>query len=117
MPIEYKIDKERRLVFTTAKGVLTPDEMWKHQKDLLKDPEFVPTFSQLSDFTQVTKMELTPHDVQQFAQAKLFDPDAHRAIVVKDALSFGLAKMFETLRADKDERGIAIFRDAQEGLN
>jgi len=44
MPTFYKIDKERRLVMTTASGVTTMDDALAHQKRLLHDPDFAPNF-------------------------------------------------------------------------
>lgn len=116
MPVHYKIDKERRLVVSTASGVLTPEDIFAHQKALGKDPDFDRMFSQLSDFTQVTELNLTQQDVLKIAEATLFAPDARRAIVVKDKRAFGLARMFEVLRADKGDRGIVVFGDYDEGL-
>ncbi|HLW99228.1 MAG TPA: hypothetical protein VKR82_11315 [Candidatus Acidoferrales bacterium] len=116
MPVQYKIEKERRLVLSTASGVLTPEDIFAHQRKLAKDPDFDPKFSQLSDFTHVTELDLTQQDVQKIAEATLFAPDARRALVVKDKRAFGLARMFEVLRGDKGDRGIVVFGDYDEGL-
>ena len=116
MPVRYTIDKERRLILSTMSGVLTAEDIWGHQKALAKDPDFDGSLSQISDFTQVTKMELTEQDVQKFAEASVFDHDARRAIIVKDRFSFGLARMFEVLRGDKGDKGVVVFADYDEGL-
>ena len=117
MPVRYTIDKERRLILSTMSGVLTAEDIWGHQKALAKDPDFDGSLSQISDFTQVTKMELTEQDVQKFAEASVFDHDARRAIIVKDRFSFGLARMFEVLRESKGEEGLRIFRNLDEALD
>jgi hypothetical protein len=116
MPGWYKIDKERRLVLTTAPGVFTREDVLSCQKELAKDPDFDPTFSQLLDTTHVTKPEVTAEDIKEFAKADLFAPYARRAIIVKHDLCYGFARMFELLRADKGEQGISVFRDLEEGL-
>lgn len=59
MPAIYKIDKERRLVLTSASGVFTLADAVSHMERLSKDPDFDPSFSQIADFTQVTRVELS----------------------------------------------------------
>ncbi len=54
----YKIDKERRLVFSTWSGVLTADEVFAQQRQLVNDPDFDPSYSQYSDFTGVRAVDL-----------------------------------------------------------
>jgi hypothetical protein len=44
MPAYFKIDKERRLVMSTAAGVLTLADALTHQESLLKDPDFDASF-------------------------------------------------------------------------
>jgi hypothetical protein len=58
MPAYFRIDKDHRLVLTTISGVFTLADGLAHQEKLLKDPDFVPTFSQLIDFTQVAKVQV-----------------------------------------------------------
>jgi hypothetical protein len=53
MPIRYVIDKERRLVLTTAEDILTFAEVKLHQDRLRSDPDLDPTFNQLIDGTTV----------------------------------------------------------------
>jgi hypothetical protein len=78
------------------------------------DPEFVRTYSQLLDFTRVTKLEFAAADVQAFAARNIFASTARRAIVVPDAETFGLARMFEILRDAKGEEGIRVFVNIEE---
>jgi hypothetical protein len=117
VPAYYKIDKERKLVMSTASGVLTMADLLAHQAKLRKDPEFDPSFSQLSDFTHVTKMDLTTAYVQRLAQTTVFSPDSRRAFLVKSDLEFGLARMFEILRDTVGEKGIHVFRNLDEALD
>jgi hypothetical protein len=110
MPVSYKIDKESRLVTSTAWGVITRQEIIDHRRKLAADPDFSPTYSTIADFTRVTKLEITAADVQAFAAKNVFAPSARRAIIVADSEAFGLARMFEILRDAKGEEGIRIFR-------
>jgi hypothetical protein len=58
LPVSYKIDRKRRLVMTTWSGVLTEDEILAHQQQLVIDPDFDRSFSQVSDFTGVRAVEI-----------------------------------------------------------
>lgn len=64
MPEFYKIDRERRLVLTTGSGVLTLADAVSHMDKLSKDPDFDPRFSQIVDFTQVTRIELSADEIR-----------------------------------------------------
>lgn len=103
-------------MLSTASGVLVPEDVMKHDNDLAKDPEFDRNFSQLLDSTHITKLELTATDVKRFAATDLFAPHARRAIIVKDNLCYGFARMFEILREGKGDSGIAVFKELEDGL-
>jgi hypothetical protein len=110
----YKIDKERGLVWTSGRGVLTVEDILQHMEKLSSDPDFDPNFSQLADFTQITSVDFDPEDVRQFAERNIFSPHSRRAFLVKNDLQYGLARMFEIHRELKGETGIRVFRDMEE---
>jgi len=116
MPTFYKIDKERRLVMTTASGVTTMDDALAHQKRLLHDPDFAPNFSQLLDFTHVMRLDLSTENVRELAQTNVFSPDSHRAFIVSSEAAYGFARAFENLRERMGEHGIRVFRDLEDAL-
>jgi hypothetical protein len=117
MPAYFKIDKERRLVMSTAEGVLTMAEALAHQEKLLKDPDFDPSFSQLWDLSQVTNWELDAADMRRLAQRTLFSSHSRRACLTTRDLVFGHARMFEMLRESAGETGIRIFRNLDDALD
>jgi hypothetical protein len=55
MPAFYKIAKDRRLVLSTASGVLTLEDVLAHQDQILADPDFNPQYSQLLDLTHAAR--------------------------------------------------------------
>jgi hypothetical protein len=55
VPAYFKINKERRLVMSTAAGVLTLADALTHQESLLMNPNFHPSFCQLIDFKWMKK--------------------------------------------------------------
>jgi hypothetical protein len=117
MPFFYKIDKERKLVMSTAAGELTKDEVRSLQDQLRKDPDFDPNFSQLSDLTHVTAMNITGAEMQELAERTAFSPKARRAVLASNDLAFGLALMFEQIREAKGDHGIRVFRKLEEALD
>ncbi len=117
MPAYFKIDKERRLVMSSAAGVFTGDEALAHQEKLLKDPDFDPSFSQFWDLTHITKWEITTADMRRLAQRNLFSSNSRRACVAISDVAFGYARMFEMLRENAGETGIEIFRDLDGALD
>jgi hypothetical protein len=112
----YEIDKERRLVTSTASGVITLPQVWAHQEKLLKDPDFDPSFAQLLDVTRVTKVELSSEDVRRVAESNTLSSNPRLAIVATSAFVYGLARMFQIFREMTGEEGIRVFRDRDEAL-
>jgi hypothetical protein len=117
MPAFYKIDKVRRLVISSGSGVLTIEDILMHQERLLADPDFDSSFSQLTDFTQFTKIDVTADQVRLAAKKDIFSPRSRRALVVKNDLQYGLARMFEIHRDSAGEVGIRVFRNLDEALD
>ena len=96
--------------------MLTHKDLEAHQKHLVRDKDFDPSFSQLMDFLQVTKIDFTPGEVRALARANVFSPASRRAILVKDSLAFGFARIFQTHRELKGESGMRIFRELDEAV-
>jgi hypothetical protein len=116
MPAFYKIDKPHRLVMSTASGVFDLAAALAHQDQLLRDPDFDPAYSQLLDFTHISKIEISPEDVRKLAERSIFWPSSRRAILVGNDLEFGFARMFEILRENAGEMGIKVFRNLDDAL-
>ena len=117
MPAFYKIDKERRLVMSSASGVFTLADAVSHMERLSKDPDFDPSFSQIADFTQVTRVELSSDEIRRLAQRGIFSGHSRRAFIAPNAVTFGIGRMFETLRGFEGEKGIRIVRSLEEALD
>lgn len=99
MPISYRIDSDRSLVITTASDCLTVDDLLAHKLALLEDEQFLPDFKELSDVRGVREMKLGFTEMQRLAvfdrdhKAKL--GDYKLALVVPEALIYGLARMYQ----------------------
>ena len=75
----FEIEKHHRLVITSASGVVTMAEALAHNQKLRKHPDFDPSFSQLIDLSNVTKIELNREDIQRLAQDPILSDNSRRA--------------------------------------
>lgn len=116
MPADFFIDRQRRIVFSKATGVLGYAEGLDHMNRLQGNPDFVPEFDQLFDFREVTTVALSHEDVRNLAERAIFSARSRRAFVVAGDLSFGVARVFEAYRDLHGESGIVIFREMKEAL-
>jgi hypothetical protein len=117
MPAWYKIDREHKLVMSTASGVVTLAELLDHQKRLGEDPEFERGFSQLMDFSHVSKLDVTAADIPLLAQNSTFSPTARRAILVGSDQAHEYSELFRKLREPLGDRGIRTFRSLDDALD
>jgi hypothetical protein len=117
MPMFYHIDKARKLVMTSASGVVSRDDVNDHFQKLQNDPDFQPQFSELGDFTHLTRIDLTAEDIRDFARTDIFSSRSRRAVVVGDDTAAVLAEMFTLLRQVAGERGIRVFRKLEDGID
>ena len=114
MPIEYAIDEDLGVVFATASGVLTEDELLEHKRKVISDPNFKPGFVELSDVRSVSDLAISASGLERFVAQD--DSDAERlrdyklAIVVSGALEFGMGAMYEMM-SRANNRDVRIFRD------
>ena len=104
-------------MLSSAYGVFSRADSVAHREKRLKDPDFNPSYSQIADFTQVTKFELSAEDIQELAQGSVFSPQSRRALIVPSDVSYGLARMFGTLRESQGEMEIGVFRSLEEALD
>jgi hypothetical protein len=114
MSYEYSVDSDRRLVRIRMRGTLTRAEILRLVQELIEDPRVSPGISQLIDLTEASSAAIAADDVRHIASANL-DPVSRRAFVTPDTLTFGLARMFESLREIKHApEQIAVFTALQE---
>ena len=116
MPAFHKIDVKHKLVMTTTAGVFNLADGLAHQDQILKDPDFDPNYSQLVNFTNASKVDLSADDVRRLAERRVFWQCARRAILVADDLGFGFARMFEMLREDAGDNNIRVFRSLDDAI-
>jgi hypothetical protein len=117
MSWSYQIDKERRLVTTTAWDEIDGDQVLDHQRRLLSDPDFNPDFYQLVDCTRVTKIAIDLAAVGQIADVNLFSGKSRRAwFAGSNQLAYGMSRMFIAFRRVTGEEQMQVFKDRDEAL-
>ena len=117
MPFTYQIDKEHRLVLSTASGTGTAADIVTHYAALAKDPDFSPEFDQFVDLTQVTRIEISTSDVIEDARRHLFSSGSRRAAVVSTDEAYGLLRMFMAYHEmSGGEEQVHVFRKREEAL-
>lgn len=113
MPASYRIDAERRIIFSKAQGTLTADDLLEHHRRLTSDPGFDRTFNQLWDFSAVEVDDVPTETIRMLARQRSFDAGARRAMVGSTDVQYGLLRMFEIQKEGAAEE-IRVFRDLGE---
>src|SRR5437762_6003144 len=98
MPCSYVIDTERRLVISTAWGVVTGEEALEHQNKLAEDQAFHPEFNQLLDCGGVSNAVIDLAMIRTLTAKNLFSPSSRRGLVAKSKIMYGTARMFQSFR-------------------
>jgi hypothetical protein len=117
MPCRYVIDKERRLVVTTAWDRVTFAEARAHQEQLANDPDFNQNFNQLVDASAVSSLDASPQEIQTLSSRRLFSSASRRAFIATNPVVFGMGRMLQTyLEIAKAQEQICIFYDRSSAL-
>jgi len=114
LKVRYSIDKQRRLIVTTAEGFVTFHDARDHQDRLLADPDFDVSFDQLIDTTAVTKVDISASEVRILAERRIVSPESRRAFVATKPHIFGLGRMMEVYHEPLGE--IQVFYSMDEAL-
>ena len=110
MPVQYRIDKALKVVFSTGVGRLSEEDLLGHEGRLCADASFNPRFWQLYDFRDADVSDISPGCIEILAQSTIFKSGTRAAIVVGSNLAYGLARMFQALR-EGSRKNIRVFRD------
>ena len=96
MPAVLKIDRRRRIVSSTFLGLLTGDELLRHQQAIVADPDFRPGFADLVDLSAVTDVD--ERCLTLLADSKsVFDPAAPHVVVAASDVPHNLALQYRNL--------------------
>ena len=124
MPIDYGIDRERRLVVCAPYGTLTDQDIFGYQRDVWSLPE-VAGFDELVDMSAVEHIALPhPKRVEDLARlASQMDAEsgaapARMAIFASTDIAFGLGRMYQAHREMRSQGGrrVGVFRTLEDAL-
>jgi hypothetical protein len=123
MPLEYRIDQERRVVFVTATGLLADEEVFGYQREVWSRSD-VAGFDEVIDMGAVEDLVGSSGDrVKALADlASTMDvpgASSRLAIVAPQDFAYGLARMFETYRSmsQRGSKVVSVFRSMQAALD
>lgn len=116
MPITYRIFGARAFVLSTALGNIRDADLLAHQRELLDDSNFDPSYPQLDDFRDADMDHVTTDCIQKLAKTNVASKrGSKRALVVRNEIAYGLARMLQALR-EGSRPEIQVFRDLDHAL-
>ena len=83
MPVRYVIEKQRRLVITTATDRITFAEVNAYQDKLKGDRNFQPEFNQVVDATAVTAVDMSADEARAIVSREVFSATSRHACIAK----------------------------------
>jgi hypothetical protein len=104
MAVICTIDRARRVVIVRAWGTLSNDDVREQAQRLMADPGFDPSFSQLTDLSEVKTLTVDAITLAEEAALPLFDVEARRAIVAPSDATYGIARMFASFATGRSPR-------------
>ena len=112
------IDRQVGLILVSAHGVASMEGIQSYIADLMKPPCSEVKFNMLTDFRDVDMRGLSADDVRNVAwlvRQRLDEVLAVKhAVVVSQPLSFGFARMYQSLNDQVDPQDFKIFYDIDE---
>ena len=118
MPISYQIDKDLKMVFASAEGVIGENHIREYQGVLANDSDFEPDFNSIFDLTDVTQFTVTGEGNQRLAHTTPFTPEARRAYVAPEPLQYGMSRMYavQTEPSGQNTRAFKTMAEARKWL-
>jgi len=122
MPIEHRIDRERRIVFATAHGEMTDEDVFRYQREAWSDPALA-GYDEVVDMSDVTSIPLAsgrraPELAELAARMDAPGTSARFAIVAPSDFAYGMARMYATYRGMQSQgtKQVEVFRSMAEAL-
>lgn len=122
MGVFYKIYNSLRVVDAWAEEILTEEDLFRYQQEVWSQPEII-GFNEIFDLSHVVSVESIATDkLRELANlAVSMDMHPHEtrfAIVAKEALHFGLSRMYEIFRElnPKSRKKVKVFTDREKAL-
>ena len=114
--LNYLIDRQRRVIRTTAEDCVTFADVKDHQDRLLADPDFDVSFDPLIDATYATTFAVSAEEARELGMRRMFSRESRRAFVASEPHVFGLGRMMEIFRDDRGYAEVQVFYSMSEAL-
>ena len=122
MPIDYRIDHDRKLVLAKGRGTVTGQDVFGYQRDVWSRDDTA-GYDELVDMSEVEHIALPSVDrVRQLASlsADMDTPSlaSKLAIIAPQNVAFGLGRMYATYRQmeARSRKHVEVFRSRREAL-
>jgi len=123
VPIDYRIDHERRLVLAKGRGIFTDKDVFAYQREVWARPD-VAGYNELIDMSEITSIPLPDAGrVRELASlsAGMDGPatsGTRFAIYAPTDETFGMGRMYQTYRElqDGSSKEVGVFRTFDEVL-
>jgi hypothetical protein len=117
MPYSVFVDKDRRLVVTTAADVVTLGDIASCQDALMNDPDFDSTFRHLVDAAAATRISLSSDDAAILASRDSFSPKARCAFLRAKPAITGMGLLMRVHHAMETGRDLTrVFTDRDSAM-
>ena len=115
MPISFQIDPRHEIVFSTAEGMISDEELLASQAAIGGHADFRVHFSQLYDFREADFKEVAAQVVGVLARSDPFSGMALRAFLARTPLQYGVLRMYISMCMKAGE-SMKIFENRDEAL-
>ena len=110
MAVAYDIDAAKRVVTVTVTGEIDDETFVGIHHQLAGNSAITPDFAMLIDLRAARGQNVTSAGVRALGQLPLvLSPTSRRAVIVPSDLGFGVARMYESRRAEAG--AVVPFRD------
>ena len=101
---------------TVGERSVTFREIQNHQDQLLTDPAFDPSFSQLIDVTAATDLDLTVAEMKETTRRRIVSTGSRRAFVASSMHILTIGRLMQTYHEAHHEVEVHIFLDRGKAL-
>ena len=110
--MKHRIERNQKLIVSTAEGFVTFAEIKDRQDRLLSDPDFNADFDQLIDVTTATDVAITAAEARNIAERQIVSKESLRAFVATRPHIYGLGRMMEAFHGTRAKAAVFYGMDA-----
>ncbi|HEY0968870.1 MAG TPA: hypothetical protein VGD88_15870 [Opitutaceae bacterium] len=114
MPFSYTVQPERRLIHIVGQSASTTTELNAVRDAIMTDPAFDRSFNVLIELDKLVPSAVDFGTLINLARARENVPGRRMAVVAPDAITYGLAKVYE---AYGRTNGVRVFRVKKAAVN